>query len=167
MIMSRRGVLEQQLTTHFAAAALQSAACTWFADAADGTSSLPKLVCEIIFVGQIDPHASQFAGPSFALACCIFSFLLVMLDIWIFFIRERSMFQLEYRLRHGLGLLVAFPVAASIVGLLGFFLDLLQPTRAAGIAVGVAWPVFLTAFFNTKEAMSLDEDTEAGGEALA
>ena len=77
------------------------------------------------------------------------------------------MFQLRYQLYHAIGLMLAFPFAAGIVGLLGFFLDLLQPTRAAGIAIGIAWPVFLTAFFNAKEALSRDEDTEAGGEALA
>lgn len=150
-----------------AAAAVSNIQQSWCDPLCSGLSALWRQYLDIVFSGRIEPEASKLSGLSFASACCLFAVALVVLDYCIFFTRKRSIFQVEYKLAHGWGLFIALPVAASIVGFIGFSLDILQTSRAAAIAVGLAWPVFLVAFFNAPEAMARGgEDTESGGETL-
>jgi hypothetical protein len=139
----------------------------WLEQTTSGIGSLLKQYLEILFVGHIGPEASRLAVLAFTLACCTFGMLFVILDVCIFFARKRSLFQVEYHLSNILGLFIALPLASGIVGLLGFWLDILQSSRAAAVAVGIAWPAFLLAFFNASEGMAQNgEDTESGGEVL-
>jgi hypothetical protein len=43
------------------------------------------------------------------------------------------------------------PSAAGIVGMIGLGIDVLQPSRAACIAVGIAWPSLMTVLMGVQE----------------
>ena len=63
------------------------------------------------------------------------------------------------------------PTAAGIVGMVGVAIDILQPSRSACIAVGIAWPTLMTVLMGVQEqpvADTSDEDDapDAGEELI-
>lgn len=149
---------ERELPTESVSASIESLQTGW---------QLSIDQCVQILSGQHIRVDGISAGIAFSLSTFLFTLAFIVLDICIFFIRRRSLFQLEYKLRNSLGFMLAVPVAAAIVSFLGFSLDVLQPSRAAGIAVGIGWPFFLAAFFNASEAIgTAEDDIDKGGEDL-
>ncbi|UIN38325.1 hypothetical protein [Methylobacterium oryzae] len=142
------------------------AVATYFAAMPENVIETIKLSYAILTKGRINAEGDLTGPFAFSLTCLSFGFLFVVLEFCVKYIRHRSIFKVAYGPRGKPGLLLAVPLTAAIVGLLGFFLDLLQPTRAASVAVGIAWPAFLTAFFNTKEAEAGDEDPDESAEDL-
>ncbi len=82
-----------------------------------------------------------------ALAICSagMGLIVVSLDWTIYTVKRRSVLNLSYGagFTTGIRLLLLWGVGAGLGGLLGFGSEMLQPTRAACIGFGVAWPLVL------------------------
>jgi hypothetical protein len=118
--------------------------------------------------GRLEHQTGQLFGAAFAASCAIFTFMVLLLDLCVLYIRRKSFLQLSYSLWQGAGLLLVVPAAAGLVGLFGLYLEILQASRAACIAVGFGWPFLLAAFFNVREGIGPGrEDPDNGGKALS
>jgi|HubBroStandDraft_1064217.scaffolds.fasta_scaffold00520_11 hypothetical protein len=86
-------------------------------------------------------------GNILALALCsaAMGLIVVLLDWIIFTVKGKSALNLSYgsRLTTTFRLLFLWGIGAGLGSILGFAFEILQPTRAAYIGFGVAWPLVL------------------------
>ena len=93
----------------------------------------------------------------------MFSETFLILDFSIYFIRKHSLLGLRHEPGFSLGLMIAIPITAFLIGTLGFYLEVVQPTRSASIAIGLSWQFVLAALFGSKEGIASDETGSHNG----
>ena len=106
-----------------------------------------------------------------AAGCAIMAFMVLILDICVFVVRRGSFLHYDHHIGRTLVAAVLMPSAAGVVGMIGVAIDILQPSRSACVAVGIAWPTLMTVLMGVQEqalAETSDEDDapDAGEELI-
>ncbi len=105
----------------------------------------------------------------FGAGCAVAAVLLVILDCCTYAIKEKSFLRYRHSRTRIILLLLVMPVITAIVGIFGRAIDILQPTRATCVVVGVAWPSLIAVLLGVEPEPwhpTADEDNEAGGQIL-
>lgn len=110
--------------------------------------------------GTADRGSAALYLPVFAAGCAVMALLVLFLDICVFVIRGRSFLRYRHGLVRSVIAAVLMPAAAGIVGMIGLAIDVLQPSRSACIAVGIAWPSLMTVLMGAPETRYDDPDED-------
>jgi len=103
----------------------------------------------------------------FGLGCGVMAEMVLLLDICVFVVRGWSFLRFRHHIVRTVVAMLLMPAAAGIVGMFGLALDVLQGSRAACIAVGVAWPSLMTVLFGVlDQTQNDDDDPEVGRELV-
>jgi hypothetical protein len=116
--------------------------------------------------GILHREATLFYIPVFGLGCFVAAFLVLLLDLCVFVVRRRSFLALQHGPARTFLAAVMLPSAAAIVGTIGLMLDVLQPSRAACVVVGVAWPSLMTILMGVPAPEGVDDEADEEGEEL-
>jgi hypothetical protein len=109
----------------------------------------------------------------FGIGCAIAAELIVIVNFCVFWLGGRPFLDYEGNYLKLPIIFILVPIAAGIVGMLGLALDVVQGSRAACVAVGIAWPSLLTVFLavpngrnGRNDGGDDDDDDEPDGEPL-
>jgi hypothetical protein len=142
------------------------------ADAVTATSTaqlgIGASVFHLLALGEmVNAHTTELYLVVFGIGCAIAAALILVLDICVFTIRGWSFLRLEHAFIRTAVVAVLLPTAAGIVGMLGLALEVVQASRAACVAVGIAWPSLLTVLMGVPEhGPDDDEEPEPGEEPV-
>lgn len=120
--------------------------------------------------GMVDSVAVPLYLPVFAAGCAVMALLMLFLDICVFVVREQSFLRYQHGLARSAIAAILMPSAAGIIGMVGLAIDILQPSRSACIAVGIAWPSLLAVLVGVSapgyRSPDEDDDPEPGEELI-
>lgn len=105
-----------------------------------------------------------------AAGCAVLALMVLILDLCVFVVRRASFLRYDHGPVRTPVAAVLMPFAAGFVGMVGVALDVLQPSRSACIAVGIAWPTLMTVLMGVQEqavkGASDEDDASDPGEEL-
>jgi hypothetical protein len=95
--------------------------------------------------GKLSGSVSGSNILALALCSAMMGLIVVVLDWVVFKVRGKSALNLTYgpHFATTFRLLLLWGIGAGLGSILGFAMEILQPTRAACIGFGIAWPVVL------------------------
>lgn len=118
----------------------------------------------------VNPVSVQLFLLVFGAGCAVMALLVLFLDICVFVVRGWSFPRYRHGIIRSVVAAVLMPSAAGIVGMIGLAIDILQPSRSACIAVGIAWPSLMTVLMGVQDMApddpDQDDDPEPGEELV-
>lgn len=113
--------------------------------------------------GRLSPEFKGSAILVFGVGSALFGLIAVVLDLILFSVRKRSIFELHYggKFTTALRLVCLWGLGAGVGGFLGGAAGILQLTRAACIGVGVGWPLILPRLIDSFTRRQQEEEQEA------
>jgi hypothetical protein len=109
--------------------------------------------------GTADRGSAALYLPVFAAGCAVRALLVLFLDMRVCDTWQ-VVLALPSRARPLGHCGRMMPTAAGIVGMIGLAIDVLQPSRSACIAVGIAWPSLMTVLMGVPETRYDDPDED-------
>lgn len=97
----------------------------------------------------------------FSIACAIIGAVAVVLDFMLFFLRGRSLLQLQHG-KNSILFLFAWSIGALIIGWVGQMAKVFVVSIAASVLVGFTWPVIFTKILENKAHGEATDEPEQG-----
>lgn len=124
---------------------------------------ISHLFVDLLLLHKRLPHDCSHTILVFGAGCAFVSVLLAILDLCTKYVRGTSFLGNEYpRWWSYFGVPIFWAIAAAITGMIGFSLDVIQPTIAGCIGVALSWNLLMTALTG-KEETDLEDGEEADG----
>lgn len=116
----------------------------------------------LLRAGRVDSTAVKPYILVFGGGCFVIALLVLVLDICVFVVRGRSFLGYRHGFKRSILAAMLIPTAAGIVGMIGLGVDVIQPSRASCVTVGVAWQTLMTVLMGLPGAdgEEPDEDDE-------
>lgn len=101
---------------------------------------LSDLLTFLTSPGGLEPNHPNLVFI-FVCGCAVVGLLGFVLDICHYFVRQQSLFQLNYTRKTWPIILLGWVVGASVAGYLGQIFNILQTTLLASATVALGWPI--------------------------